>query len=147
MRIRIPWEGETVNQFIDGLGDQFTKREKAWLRASGTSQEKLRRVFAIWTLKEAFAKARGEGVKFDFQRIGFLFGGEGGVGWLDGGFKAFVDDEPLEGWGFRLREFEEGYFVAVAVEGHIADDETDEFMFVQKIGFEEMLAAANGVTR
>lgn len=89
----------------------------AWLRDSGTSQDKLRRVFALWTLKEAYAKARGEGVRFDFQRVEFRFAGGGGAGWVAADIEAWVDGEKLSGWSFRLRELEEGYLVAIAEEG------------------------------
>ncbi|KAM0748960.1 4'-phosphopantetheinyl transferase [Meredithblackwellia eburnea MCA 4105] len=115
MRIKIPWEGETVDQFVRGLADQLTTSEKAWLRDSGTSQEKLRRAFVIWTLKEAYVKARGEGVKFDFQRLEVFFPNPHKPYLENPAFR--VDGKPLEGWVLQLLVHSEEYVVALAVEG------------------------------
>jgi 4'-phosphopantetheinyl transferase len=43
----------------------FTAREIAWMDGRRD------RFFVLWTLKEAYAKARGQGFAIDFRRIGF----------------------------------------------------------------------------
>ncbi|MFH2053338.1 MAG: 4'-phosphopantetheinyl transferase superfamily protein [bacterium] len=45
-------------------------------RGIGTA-DRVDRFFEIWTLKEAYLKARGYGVAFGMSRFGFLFDGEG----------------------------------------------------------------------
>lgn len=54
------------------------------------TQEGLRRVFLLWTLKEAYTKALGQGLGFDFRRIEYNIEGN----------ELRVDSEPLRGWEF-----------------------------------------------
>ncbi|ORY89471.1 4'-phosphopantetheinyl transferase superfamily [Leucosporidium creatinivorum] len=113
MRVRIPWEGETVNQFVEGLKDQLTSAEQRWLASSTTSAIKLRRIFALWTLKESYTKAVGEGLSLDLKRLEFRF-----PSWDSfEDVKGFFDGSPLAGWTFELLEIDEGHLVAVARSG------------------------------
>ena len=68
--------------------------------------------FAVWTFKEAFVKALGTGLAFEFARIEVAFG-RGGEPTL------VVDGEPVapDRWVLRSLDPAEGYGAALAVEG------------------------------
>ncbi|BGP40157.1 hypothetical protein JCM10449v2_004115 [Rhodotorula kratochvilovae] len=118
MRIRNPWEGTSISDFIDGIAEQLTPTELAALSARPTADEQLRHALALWTLKEAYVKALGEGLHLDLRRVEFrlaLGGANEGEGRRDG--------VRMEGWRFCLAEIdggegegEETYFLAVAEE-------------------------------
>ena len=110
---------------------------------SGTAQEKLRRVFALWTLKEAYAKALGEGIRFDFQRIELRFQGGSGIGWLSCGVDAFVDDERLVDWTLRPFELPDNYIIAIAVEGEWESRHQEIGTLMTEVSLEEIVAASN----
>ena len=107
-----------------------------------------------WSLKEAFTKARGDGIAFEFHRIEFsLFGGGGGGG-SEGGTAATaaaataaaataeggeggaavrlherasvaVDGQQLAGWRFDIQPLSAGHWVSVA--RGPPDDAVDEW--------------------
>ncbi|KAI5481802.1 4'-phosphopantetheinyl transferase [Pseudohyphozyma bogoriensis] len=115
MRVKIPWEGETVNDFVDSLEDQLSLLERRWLKTAASPEVKLRRVFALWTLKEAYTKALGLGMGFDFAKISFRFPHPDS--W--DGLEATNDGVSLSGWKFgvlSLHEAGEEHLVGWAVQ-------------------------------
>lgn len=52
-------------------------------------------IFVLWTFKEAYTKALGIGLGFDFSRLEFDFSSN----------TVKVDGEPLVGWEFRMVSF------------------------------------------
>ncbi|KAF8232452.1 4'-phosphopantetheinyl transferase [Tricholoma matsutake] len=91
MKVRIPGR-DTFTSFVDTMGDQLTPLEQCCLFRAGISQDEgLRRFFWIWTLKEAYTKALGLGLGFDFRRVEFDV--EENV--------VRVDKEILAGWRFN----------------------------------------------
>jgi len=70
MRLNVP-RGQKIPEFISIFEDQLTPLEKSVLAPSMPlpDDEALRRFFLIWTLKEAYTKALGFGLGFDFKRI------------------------------------------------------------------------------
>ena len=56
----------------------FSPRERAQLEALH-GPERLDRALSLWTLKEAYIKARGLGLSLPLDRFSFLFGGEAGI--------------------------------------------------------------------
>jgi len=70
MRLTIP-RGQKVSDFILIFKEQLTDFELNLLPPKGplAEEEIIRRFFLIWTLKEAYTKALGLGLGFDFKRI------------------------------------------------------------------------------
>ncbi|KAL1744388.1 hypothetical protein HDZ31DRAFT_38796 [Schizophyllum fasciatum] len=67
MEVRMP-RGETYTSLIETFGEQLTVLEKRQLRDL-QPEEGLRHFFWIWTTKEAYTKALGIGLGFDFNRV------------------------------------------------------------------------------
>ncbi|KAF9057374.1 hypothetical protein BJ165DRAFT_1411662 [Panaeolus papilionaceus] len=70
MKLRIPGR-ETFSSFVETVGDQLTQLEHRQLNEGISQGEKLKRFFWMWTLKEAYTKALGIGLGFDFRRVEF----------------------------------------------------------------------------
>jgi len=74
--------------------------------------ERLDRILSLWTLKEAYIKARGMGLSLPLSKISFLFGGVEGVRLeLD----QRLDAEPGSRWQFCLFEHA-GHRIALMAE-------------------------------
>lgn len=88
----------------------FSLAEQAQLNALPAT-ELPQRALSLWTLKEAYIKARGMGLALPLRGISFLFGGAQGIRLeVDAG----VDDDPSR-WRFCLLEHIE-HRIALAVE-------------------------------
>ncbi|TBU32066.1 hypothetical protein BD311DRAFT_655567 [Dichomitus squalens] len=73
MRLQLP-KRDTFPGFVEIFGEQLTALENSILlpptsAGSLSLHEQLRRFYLIWTLKEAYTKALGLGMGFDFSRI------------------------------------------------------------------------------
>jgi len=93
MKIRIPAR-ETFLSFVQTVSDQLTAREYDLLFNGVTEYEGSRRFFWMWTMKEAYTKALGIGLGFDFKRVEYIVSQE----------EVFVDGKILKGWIFRKFE-------------------------------------------
>ncbi|KAK4048338.1 hypothetical protein OIV83_004860 [Microbotryomycetes sp. JL201] len=71
---------------------------------------RINRVMTIWTLKEAYTKAMGEGLKADLTKI--QFSAPAGT---EHGATCSVNGHNLDNWTFRTIQTNEDYIVAVAV--------------------------------
>ena len=71
---------------------QLTELEHALLRPGVPETERLQRFYWMWTLKEAYTKALGLGLGFDFKRIEFDVASR--VVRVDGGLP--------QGWKFNM---------------------------------------------
>lgn len=71
----------------------------------------MERILSLWTLKEAYAKAVGQGLHLGLQRLEFDLAGQCAT---TGRVWAQLDGVPLEGWTFTLQPWAQGYLLAVA---------------------------------
>jgi len=83
---------ETPRMFVNVISDQLTAGERASLKEPMTDERLIERAFIIWTIKEAFIKAIGEGMAFDLQQIDCR---------LDQG-EVWINGVPSPEWEFRL---------------------------------------------
>ncbi|KAL0070947.1 hypothetical protein AAF712_002168 [Marasmius tenuissimus] len=116
MKVQMSSRRDTYTSFINIFEDQLTPLEILSLHSPSISQEEgLKRFFWIWTLKEAYTKALGLGLGFDFSRVEFDVGS--GV--------VKVDGTVPPGWRFTKFEMRElnGLNVGVVAE-HIGEAET-----------------------
>jgi 4'-phosphopantetheinyl transferase len=84
----------------------FTAREVDWMRVAPDSSV---RFATLWTLKEAYSKARGQGLSMDFQRIEFSRIGQDPVATLD----PALDDQARR-WRFMSTRPTLGHCCAIA---------------------------------
>jgi 4'-phosphopantetheinyl transferase len=87
----------------------YTARERSWLAALARDQRH-RGALRLWTLKEAYAKARGLGLALPFDSFGFGFDQRGRLRtWYP------PADDVAARWRFLELEPEAGLLLAVAV--------------------------------
>jgi 4'-phosphopantetheinyl transferase len=101
---------ERAERIAEVASEVFSPSELAQLQALRGS-ERLDRALSLWTLKEAYIKARGTGMSSSLREVSFLFGGAEGIRLeMDPG----LDDEA-ERWRFCLLEHA-GHRVALMAE-------------------------------
>lgn len=84
--------GATVAAYLDSLSHKLTKREITMMSPDLGDEVSLRRLCIVLALKQAYIKAIGQPVGFDWSRLEFDVPGE----------KAQGDGHPLQGWEFRI---------------------------------------------
>ena len=86
---------ERAEKIAELAPDAFSSLELAQLESLPGS-EKTERALSLWTLKEAYVKARGMGLSMPLKQFSFLFGGAKGIR-----LEPDSEDEP-ERWRFCL---------------------------------------------
>jgi 4'-phosphopantetheinyl transferase len=89
---------------------QFAAEEVDTLRAAGPD-ERTAAFYRCWTLKEAYVKARGEGLGFSLKQFAVTFGASPAVRW------ASDDPQVAERWSVFGLSLASGYAGALIVEG------------------------------
>ncbi|CEL58141.1 L-aminoadipate-semialdehyde dehydrogenase-phosphopantetheinyl transferase OS=Mus musculus GN=Aasdhppt PE=2 SV=1 [Rhizoctonia solani AG-1 IB] len=107
MRVALP-RRTSMNEFVDFVSEQLTAREKEALDPRvGNEATRLLRLYRMWTVKEAYTKALGEGLGYDFARIEYDV--------LEG--TVTVDGKPPSGWeivSFLVRRIADTYVISTA---------------------------------
>ncbi|EAU43286.1 putative 4'-phosphopantetheinyl transferase [Fulvimarina pelagi HTCC2506] len=88
----------------------FTEGEADWIDAGTGEIDRTERFFALWTLKEAYIKARGMGLSLPLD--GFFF--DCSLNPPSISFTGAIEDEPSR-WRFERRWIDDGHRLALAV--------------------------------
>lgn len=98
----------------------MTSLEHSLLKGMAPESERLKRFFWMWTLKEAYTKALGLGLGFDFKRIEFdvvervvQVDGKVPEGWR---FNMFVINDDEDQYQGVIAEYHEGIQTEVIME-------------------------------
>ncbi|MFC8827323.1 4'-phosphopantetheinyl transferase family protein [Streptomyces sp. NPDC057137] len=113
------------DQGFDIIVKTFAPEEREWVDQVGPGRARDVRVLRLWTLKEAYSKARGFGLGMAFDAFAFRLGDDRGVL----GFRP-PDDDLSRRWRFVELEPVPGVLAAVAV---VSDD--DETVLELRHGF------------
>ncbi|KIK65489.1 hypothetical protein GYMLUDRAFT_38964 [Collybiopsis luxurians FD-317 M1] len=107
MQVRLP-RRDSYRSFIDTFEEQLTSLERESVSPAVPEAEGLKNFFWLWTMKEAYTKALGLGLGFDFSRIEFDVNAD----------IVRVDGKVPQGWRFHKFEMrEEGeLYVGVVAE-------------------------------
>jgi 4'-phosphopantetheinyl transferase len=92
------------------IAHRFFAQEEAALLRTLPPEKQAPRFFSVWTLKEAYAKARGMGLSLPLQRIRF----EIERGEIKFQIASELEDDSAE-WSFALLRTPAGHLVAIAV--------------------------------
>jgi 4'-phosphopantetheinyl transferase len=94
---------------VCGVARRFFAPAEAGFVLAAAEPERRRRFFELWTLKEAYIKARGLGLSLSLQSFAFQVDAKGARL-----LRTPPDDEPAA-WQFDLAHRESGHVLAVAV--------------------------------
>ncbi|KAF5393899.1 hypothetical protein D9757_000214 [Collybiopsis confluens] len=104
MQVRLP-RRDTYRSFINTFTEQLTPLERESVSPAVSPAEGLKRFFWLWTMKEAYTKALGLGLGFDFSRIEFDVKAD----------IVRVDGKVPQGWKFHKFEVKEEGEIYVGV--------------------------------
>lgn len=91
-QISVEPRGVTIKAYVESLAHKLTPKELEQITQNSTDDIILRRLCIILSLKQAYIKAIGQPLGFDYSRLEFDVPAETALG----------DGHPLQGWEFRL---------------------------------------------
>ncbi|MEV7558423.1 4'-phosphopantetheinyl transferase family protein [Streptomyces sp. NPDC048331] len=112
--LRVGVDVERLDRGERGLAtivETFCPEEQEWIARAAPGRPRDRRTLRLWTLKEAYSKARGLGLGLPFDSFAFVLAEDGGVR----SFRPPADDEAAR-WRFLEIDPVPEALAAVAVE-------------------------------
>ena len=103
-------DAEAVDRTADyvGLSERFFSPREAAALVSAPPEERPRRFFTCWTLKESYVKARGAGLAIPLDRFAFDVSDDREITFSS------IDDDA-RAWRFAVLDVASAYLTAVAV--------------------------------
>ncbi|MEU3672165.1 4'-phosphopantetheinyl transferase family protein, partial [Streptomyces virginiae] len=92
---------------IDTITGTFAPEEQEWIARVAPGHTRDRRVLRLWTLKEAYSKALGQGMRRGFGTVGFRWDGDGRAVLAD-------DSSAARAWSFTTCLVRDRYLVSEA---------------------------------
>ena len=107
-----------VEDNLSLMQGQLTAREMAVIDAARPNEHKMEEAFRkFWALKEAYTKARGDGLGFEFQRCDFAVADGSEKGTIEQPVqraRVAVDGRKLPRWSFYIQPLEADHWTSVA---------------------------------
>jgi len=101
---------QTIQDIHKTFKDNFTEYEWQTIFNAGSSNAQEDAFRCHWSLKEAFTKARGDGIAFELKRCSFSMVGD----WPSSQATVAVDGVEQDGWTFSLQQLAGEHWVSVA---------------------------------
>ncbi|MFE5602983.1 4'-phosphopantetheinyl transferase family protein [Streptomyces coelicoflavus] len=105
--VGVDTESVTRRVSFEALHEQMCTPREAELLAALPADRRAARFLRLWTLKEAYTKALGQGMRRGFGTVGFRWDGDGRA--------ALADDSPAaRAWSFSTHLVQDRYLVSEA---------------------------------
>lgn len=98
---------ETIEQFINSFSSYFSSMEWDKIINAGTCDDMLQELYRYWSLKEAFIKAIGSGLRYKLNVLEFNH-----INWTDISVK--LHGEEMTHWKFWHFELKKRHYVSIA---------------------------------
>ena len=114
---------KSIRENLRLMEGQLTPAEMLTINMAAPDERKMEDLFRrFWSLKEAYTKARGDGLGFELKRCDFQLGetSKGASGQPVQLATLKVDGKPMRQWGFYVQDLSEGHWISVARGEHNA---------------------------
>ena len=110
---------DSLDEALEVMRGQFTKKEFAFVKGHKTERTMEDAFRKLWSLKEAYTKARGDGIAFEFLRCEFQLGGPGSGEGVEPGQSVEtaslkVDGKPMPEWHFFIQSMGDDHWVSTS---------------------------------
>ena len=111
--------GGGIEGLFKTMSDYFTPAEWRFIRSRGPAEPGLEAAFRrLWSLKEAFTKARGDGIGFSFSRCEFTLLGttqrDDGTGGSVEPARISIDGARDDSWGFHVQPLSHDHWISTS---------------------------------
>ncbi|KAK9735166.1 hypothetical protein RND81_04G188100 [Saponaria officinalis] len=98
---------QTAPEFVNSFSSYFSSMEWIEIMSAGSSNDMLKEFYRYWTLKEAFVKAIGTGLRYSLAALEFRH-----INWTN--ISVNVHGKEARGWKFWHFELKESLYVSIA---------------------------------